>query len=71
VLEVRTRRTHYRRTAEEWRRRLRQHEAVIRERWGARVFEDYDRYLSITIRSFEDETQYQSLAQYSLRRIDS
>ena len=68
VLEVKSRRLHYKRTTEHWRQRLRDHEKVIRDRWGAKVFEDYDRYLSTCIRAFE--MHYQSLAQYSLRRID-
>jgi cyclopropane-fatty-acyl-phospholipid synthase len=68
VLEVKTRRLDYRRTCEHWRQRLRDHEAVVRARWGAQVFADYDRYLTTCIRAFE--MHYQSLAQYSLRRID-
>ena len=69
VLEVQTRRLHYLRTCEHWRQRLRDHEAVIKERWGAQLFADYDRYLSTCVRGFE--MHYQSLAQYSLRRIDA
>jgi cyclopropane-fatty-acyl-phospholipid synthase len=68
VLEVKTRRLDYQKTCEHWRQRLRDHEQLIRGRWGDRVFEDYDRYLSVCIRAFE--MHYQSLAQYSLRRID-
>ena len=68
VVEVQTRRTHYQRTCEHWRQRLRDHEKTIVERWGAQLFADYDRYLSTCIRGFE--MHYQSLAQYSLRRID-
>jgi cyclopropane-fatty-acyl-phospholipid synthase len=68
VLEVKTRRLHYKRTCEHWRQRLRDHEVVIRERWGDKVFADYDRYLTTCIRAFE--MHYQSLAQYSLKRID-
>lgn len=68
VLEVKSRRLDYKRTTEHWRQRLRDHEKLIRERWGAQVFEDYDRYLSTCVRAFE--MHYQSLAQYSLRRID-
>jgi cyclopropane-fatty-acyl-phospholipid synthase len=68
VLEVKTRRLHYKRTCEHWRMRLRDHEALVCERWGRKLFEDYDRYLSTCIRAFE--MHYQSLAQYSLRRID-
>jgi cyclopropane-fatty-acyl-phospholipid synthase len=68
VLEVKTRRLHYKRTTEHWRQRLRDHEKLIRDRWGSQLFEDYDRYLSTCIRGFE--MHYQSLAQYSLKRID-
>jgi cyclopropane-fatty-acyl-phospholipid synthase len=69
VLEVKTRRLDYKRTTEHWRQRMRDHEKVIREKWGDQVFDDYDRYLSTCIRGFE--MHYQSLAQYSLRRIDA
>jgi cyclopropane-fatty-acyl-phospholipid synthase len=69
VLEVKTRRLHYKRTTEHWRQRLRDHEQVIVEKWGRKLFDDYDRYLSTCVRGFE--MHYQSLAQYSLRRIDS
>ncbi|GAC1343819.1 MAG: hypothetical protein NVSMB23_18040 [Myxococcales bacterium] len=68
VLEVKTRRLHYRRTTELWRERLRKHEAKIRATWGDKVFDDYERYLSTCVTGFEKH--YQSLAQYSLRRID-
>jgi cyclopropane-fatty-acyl-phospholipid synthase len=68
VLEVKSRRLDYKRTTEHWRQRLRDHEKLIRDRWGSQVFEDYDRYLSTCVRAFEKH--YQSLAQYSLRRID-
>jgi cyclopropane-fatty-acyl-phospholipid synthase len=68
VLEVKTRRLDYKRTCEHWLARMRQHEALIKERWGAKLFADYDRYLSTCVRGFE--MHYQSLAQYSLQRID-
>ena len=68
IVEMHTRRLDYRRTTSEWRRRLRDHEADIRQRWGDRVFEDYDRYLSTCVNAFDKH--YSSLAQYSLRRID-
>ena len=68
IMEIKTRRVHYQKTCQEWLNRLRDHEAVIRERWGDKVFEDYDRYLSTCVRAFDKH--YQSLAQYSLRRID-
>jgi cyclopropane-fatty-acyl-phospholipid synthase len=68
VMEVKTRRIHYQRTCEHWRSRLRDNEQHIREKWGDQLFIDYDRYLSACVRGFE--MFYQSLAQYSLRRVD-
>ena len=68
IMEIKTRRVDYQKTTAEWLRRLRHHEGLIRERWGDQVFEDYDRYLRTCVRGFDKH--YQSLAQYSLRRID-
>jgi len=68
VIEVKTRRLDYKRTCEHWLSRLRKHEALIKERWGTKLFTDYERYLSTCVRGFE--MHYQSLAQYSLQRID-
>lgn len=68
VMEVRTRREHYARTTAEWLRRLRSHEAPIRDRWGAQQYLDYERYLSGCVRSFD--AGYQSLVQMALRRVD-
>ena len=68
VIEVKTRRLDYKRTTEQWLERMRKHEALIKQRWGAQLFADYERYLSTCVRSFE--MHYQSLAQYSLQRID-
>jgi cyclopropane-fatty-acyl-phospholipid synthase len=68
VMQVNTRREHYGRTTGEWLRRLRLSEKTIRGKWGDKVFEDYDRYLSTCVRAFE--AHYSSLAQYELRRID-
>ena len=68
VVEIKIRRTHYQRTCEHWRARLRDHRALIEGRWGEQLFSDYDRYLSTCIRAFD--MHYQSLAQYALRRID-
>lgn len=69
VIEVKTRRLDYKKTCEHWLSRLRKNEALIKERWGAKLFTDYERYLSTCVRGFE--MHYQSLAQYSLQRIDS
>ncbi len=68
IMEVQTRREHYEKTCAEWLRRMRVHEALIRDRWGDQVFDDYDRYLSTCVTGFQNH--YQSLAQYALRRID-
>ena len=68
IMQVRTRRQHYEKTCAAWLANLRSHEVTIRERWGDRVFEDYDRYLATCVRGFQ--MHYQSLAQYELRRID-
>lgn len=68
VLEVKTRRLHYERTTFLWRERLRKNEKKIRATWGDKVFDDYDRYLSTCVTGFQKH--YQSLAQYSLKRID-
>ena len=68
IMEVRTRREHYARTAAEWLRRLRKSESLIRDRWGYERFEEYERYLSGCVMVFEKG--YQSLAQLLLRRID-
>jgi len=67
VVEVKTRRLDYLRTCDQWGARLRRHESAIRECYGDRVFEDYDRYLSACVTAFDKH--YVSLAQYSLRRI--
>ena len=68
VMQVNTRRQDYGRTTGEWLRRMRLHEASIRQKWGDKVFDDYDRYLSTCVRAFD--MHYSSLAQYELRRID-
>lgn len=67
IMQVKTRREDYQKTCWHWRDRLRRNEATIRDRWGTKVFEDYDRYLSTCVRGFDQH--YQSLAQWSLRRI--
>jgi len=68
VIEVKTRRLDYKRTTEKWLEGLRENEEHIRKTWGDKVFDDYDRYLRTCVRGFE--MHYQSLAQYSLKRID-
>lgn len=68
IMEIKTRRVDYQKTTAEWLRRMRLHEDYIRETWGDVVFDDYDRYLRTCVRGFD--MHYQSLAQYSLRRVD-
>jgi cyclopropane-fatty-acyl-phospholipid synthase len=68
VMEIRTRREHYRRTVTEWLNRLSSHERVVRENWGTQVFSEYHRYLAACAMAFAEN--YQSLAQLILRRCD-
>jgi cyclopropane-fatty-acyl-phospholipid synthase len=68
VITVKQRRHDYGRTTGEWLRRLREHESTIREKWGDKVFVDYERYLDTCVRCFDKF--YSSLAQYELRRLD-
>ena len=68
VLTCATRREDYGRTTGEWLRRMKLHEKDIRQKWGDKVYGDYDRYLSTCVRAFDQH--YSSLAQYELRRID-
>jgi cyclopropane-fatty-acyl-phospholipid synthase len=68
VKQVNTRREDYGRTTGEWLRRMKLNEKTIRAKWGDKVFDDYDRYLSTCVRAFD--MHYSSLAQYELRRID-
>lgn len=68
VIQCNSRRQDYQRTTGEWQRRLRLNEKAIREKWGNKVYEDYDRYLGTCVMAFDNH--YSSLAQYELRRID-
>ncbi len=68
IMEVKTRRLDYKRTCTAWRERLRAHRETTCERFGEQVFDDYDRYLTVCIRAFDQH--YQSLAQWALKRID-
>jgi cyclopropane-fatty-acyl-phospholipid synthase len=69
IVELKTRRVDYGKTTAEWRRRMRSHEATIRERWGNKIYEDYDRYLSTCVRAFE--SHWSSDVQMKLRHIDA
>jgi len=67
IVELKTRREHYGKTTAEWLRRMKSHEAKIRETWGDQVFDDYDRYLSTCVRAFE--AHWSSDVQMKLRQI--
>jgi len=53
VVEMRTQRESYGKTTGEWLRRLQANEASIRERWGDKVYDDYERYLDTCVRAFD------------------
>lgn len=53
VVEMRTQRESYGKTTGEWLRRMRQHEAHIRETWGDQLYDDYERYLDTCVRAFD------------------
>jgi cyclopropane-fatty-acyl-phospholipid synthase len=65
VVEMRTQRECYGRTTGEWLRRMRAHEASIREQWGDQLYDDYERYLSTCVRAFE--SHWSSDVQMKLR----
>lgn len=68
LLELYMRREDYGRTTGEWLRRLRLHEAEIRQRWGDQVFLDYQRYLDTCVRAFANH--WSGDVQMKLRRIE-
>ncbi len=65
IVELRTQRECYGKTTGEWLRRLRANEATIRERWGDKVYVDYERYLDTCVRAFD--AQWSSDVQLKLR----
>jgi cyclopropane-fatty-acyl-phospholipid synthase len=67
ILQLNTRRTHYGRTTHEWRRRMREHEPFIRGKWGDKVYDEYERYLSTCVKGFENH--WSSDVQMKLVRI--
>ena len=67
IVELKTRREHYGKTTGEWLRRMKLHEKEIRAKWGDRVFDDYDRYLSTCVRAFANH--WSSDVQMKLRHI--
>jgi cyclopropane-fatty-acyl-phospholipid synthase len=66
IVEMYSRRLHYKRTAECWLERLQDNRSTIVRRWGPALYADYDRYLTFCVRGFEQN--FQSLHQFSLRR---
>ncbi len=69
IVEMRTQRECYGRTTAEWLRRMKLHETTIRDRWGDKLFDDYDRYLSTCVRAFKNE--WSSDVQMKLRHCRS
>lgn len=67
IEELVTQRRHYERTTAEWLRRLRRHEPEIRARYGDARFDEYERYLSICVRAFQNH--WSSDVRMKLRRI--
>lgn len=53
VVEMRTQRESYGKTTGEWLRKLRLHEKTIRDRWGDKLYVDYERYLDTCVRAFD------------------
>ena len=68
VVVMKSRRMDYQKTVWHWRDRLRKNEKLIREKWGPTPYEDHDRYLTTCIKAFDNN--WQSLHQFSLRRLD-
>jgi cyclopropane-fatty-acyl-phospholipid synthase len=68
IEELRTQRTSYGKTTGEWLARMQKHEKTIRAKWGDKVYDDYDRYLSTCVRAFANH--WSSDVQMKLRRID-
>lgn len=67
LLELHMRREDYGRTTAEWLRRMRLHEAAIRQTWGDPLFDDYERYLDTCVRGFA--AHWSGDVQMKLRRI--
>lgn len=67
ILELHMRREDYGRTTAEWLRRMRLHEPFIRDTWGDKLFDDYERYLDTCVRGFANH--WSGDVQMKLRRI--
>jgi len=68
IVQLHTRRTDYGKTTGEWLRRMRLHETYIRQTWGDKLFDEYERYLDTCVRGFA--AHWSSDVQMKLRRID-
>ena len=68
LVDMRTQRESYGKTTGEWLRRMRMHETTIRDKWGSKLFDDYERYLDLCVRAFD--AHWSSDVQMKLRRID-
>jgi cyclopropane-fatty-acyl-phospholipid synthase len=68
VMEMYSMRDDYKKTTQEWLNRLERNEAKVLQKWGKQVYGDYVRYLSTCVKAFEKN--WQSLHQFSLRRLD-
>lgn len=68
IEELHMRRTDYGKTTAEWLRRMRSHEAHIRQTWGDQLFDDYDRYLRTCVVAFDKH--WSGDVQMKLRRIN-
>jgi cyclopropane-fatty-acyl-phospholipid synthase len=69
IQELKMQRRDYGRTTGEWLRRMREHEAYIRETWGDALFDDYERYLDTCVRGFSDANQWIGDVQMKLLRV--
>jgi cyclopropane-fatty-acyl-phospholipid synthase len=67
IVELKTRRTHYGKTTAEWLRRMQMHEKDIRAKYGDKIYDEYDRYLSTCVRAFKNH--WSSDVQMKLRHI--
>lgn len=65
--ELKMRRRDYKATTNEWWNRLKANEALIRQKWGDQVYDDYDRYLMTCVKGFDNH--WAGDVQMKLRRI--
>ena len=67
IVDLRTQRDSYGKTTGEWLRRMKLHEPAIRAKYGDKLYDDYDRYLSTCVRAFN--AHWSSDVQMKLRKI--